>query len=111
MFFKRLRQQNERLRTALSKQLLENERLKTQIKAYELANKAEFIEIYGSEMYQRSLLGSEYTKKWCEGQIQKEIGKYIMDNFGEKISYSNQIADDKHAMMTGKILIAVKEVE
>lgn len=101
---------NERLRTMLSKQVLENKRLKNQIKAMELSQKVEMVEIYGSEMYQRNLIGSEYTKKWCEGRIQKEIGRHIMENYGKDIVYSNQIVDEKHAMMTGKLIIGVKEV-
>ena len=112
---KRLSEANERLRSMLSKLILENKRLKNQIKAYELSEQLreamgepEFVEIYGSEMYQRNLIGSEYTRKWCEGQIQKEISRYIMEEFGKDIVYSNQIVDDKHAMMTGKMTIAVR---
>lgn len=114
----RLEQQNEKLRALVSKQLLENKRLKLQIKAYELSaqlndmlGEPEFVEIYGSEMYQRSLVGSEYTKQWCEGQIKKEISRHIMEKYGDRIEYTNQIVDDKHAIMTGKMTISVKEVE
>ena len=107
---KRLSEANERLRGMLSKLVLENKRLKNQIRAMELSGKAVSVEIYGSEMYQRNLIGSEYTKKWCEGQIKREISRYIMEEFGSEIEYSNQIVDDKHAMMTGKMTISVKEV-
>ena len=111
----RLKQQNEKLRALVSKQLLENKRLKNQIKAYELSaqlndmlGEPEFVEIYGSEMYQRSLVGSEYTKKWVEGQIQKEISRSLMEEYGKDIVYTNHVVDDKHAMMTGKMTIAVR---
>ncbi len=108
---KQLRQQNERLRGLVTNLTLKNIHLETRIKAYELSKNAPSVDIYGVEMYQRSLIGSEYTKQWCEGQIRKEISRHIMEKYGDRIEYTNQIVDDKHAIMTGKMTISVKEVE
>lgn len=115
--FLKIRKQNEFLRRKIAKVIHENMQLRAKIKRLEYANeisaKAKWkgCEIIESEMYQRCLHGSEYTMKWCEGQIKKSILHHLAEIITPYIEFSTQVADEKHNMMFGRVTISMKEVE
>lgn len=111
---KKLKAHNEELRSMLSTKIVENTVLKAKIRAYEMADKlncaketVNLIELYGSELIQRSLLGSDYTEKWCKGRILDEIAAHFVKNLGDNVVFKTQIIDEKHAIVTGSVKIGI----